>query len=83
MGNVWQLQEAKNKFSNLVEKAQHDGPQIVTKHGKESVVVLSVEEYQKICKPQSNLLNIMQNSPLAGIPLDTERDKSFSRETEL
>jgi prevent-host-death family protein len=83
MGNVWQLQEAKNKFSNLVEKAQHDGPQIVTKHGKESVVVLSVEEYQKICKPKSNLLNFMQNSPLAGIPLDTERDKSFSRETEL
>ena len=83
MGNVWQLQEAKNKFSSLVEKAQHEGPQIVTKHGKESVVVLSSEEYQKICKPKSRLLNFMQNSPLAGVLLDTERDKSFSRETEL
>ena len=34
MENIWQLQEAKNKFSNFVEKAQHNGPQIVTKRGK-------------------------------------------------
>ncbi len=40
MGNVWQLQEAKNKFSKLVDKARHDGPPIVTKHGKESVIIL-------------------------------------------
>jgi antitoxin Phd len=39
--NHWQLQEAKNKFSNLVETAQRKGPQIVTKHGKEAVVVVT------------------------------------------
>ncbi len=81
--NVWQLQEAKNKFSSLVEKAQHEGPQIVTKHGKESVVVLLVKEYQKISKPESNLLNFIQNSPLAGTSLDIECDKSLSRGVEL
>jgi len=43
--NSWQLQNAKNKFSNLVDKAQHNGPQIVTKHGKDAVVVLS-----KVCR---------------------------------
>ena len=83
MGNVWQLQEAKNKFSNLVDRAQNEGPQLVTKHGKESVVVLSVEDYQKITKPKSNLLNFLQSSPLSGTPLDIQRDKSTSREIEL
>ena len=37
--NHWQLQEAKNKFSSLVDKAQHNGPQIVTKQGKDADVV--------------------------------------------
>jgi antitoxin Phd len=83
MGNVWQLQEAKNKFSNLVDRAQNEGPQLVTKHGKESVVVLSVEDYQKITKPKSNLLNFLQSSPLSGTSLDIQRDKSTSREIEL
>jgi len=83
MGNVWQLQEAKNKFSNLVDRAQNEGPQLVTKHGKESVVVLSVEDYQKITKPKSNLLNFLQSSPLSGNSLDIQRDKSTSREIEL
>lgn len=83
MGHKWQLQEAKNKFSELVEKARNEGPQIVTRHGKESVVVLSVEEYRKIVKPESNLFQFMQNSPLHGISIDVERDKSPSREIDL
>jgi prevent-host-death family protein len=83
MGNVWQLQEAKNKFSNLVDRAQNEGPQLVTKHGKETVVVLSVEDYQKITKPKSNLLSFLQSSPLSGTSLDIQRDKSTSRQIEL
>ncbi len=83
MGNVWQLQVAKNKFSNLVDKAHHDGPQFVTKHGKESVVILSIEEYQKLSKPKSDLLSFFKNSPLSGINLDLARDKSPSRDIEL
>ena len=38
LNNLWQLQDAKNRFSNLVDKAKNYGPQIVTKHGKETVV---------------------------------------------
>jgi antitoxin Phd len=82
MENAWQLQDAKNKFSNLVEKAKHEGPQFVTKHGKESVVVLSVEDYKKIFKPQTNLLQFFQGSPLTGCSLKIKRDKSLSREIE-
>ncbi len=83
MRHTWQLQEAKNKFSKLVEKAQHEGPQFVTKHGKESVVVLSVEEYRKIVKPRSNLFQFIQTSPLSKTLINIERDKSLGRNIEL
>jgi len=83
MRHIWQLQEAKNKFSKLVEKAQYEGPQFVTKHGKESVVVLSVEEYQEIVKPKSNLFQFIQSSPLSKTSINIERDKSVSRDIEL
>ena len=83
MGNVWQLQDAKNKFSKFVDKAHHDGPQIVTKHGKESVVIIAIEDYQKLNKPKSDLVSFFNTSPLSGICLDLSRDKSSSRDTEL
>jgi prevent-host-death family protein len=83
MAHTWQLQEAKNKFSKLVEKAQFEGPQFVTKHGKETVVVLSMEEYQKIVKPKSNLFQFIQASPLLKTSIIIERDKSIARDIEL
>ena len=85
MSHAWQLQEAKNKFSNLVERAQQEGPQVVTKHGKAAVVVLSVEDYQKITKPKGkdSLLQFLRNSPLAGITLDVSREKTPPRDVEL
>ncbi len=79
----WQLQEAKNKFSEVVRKATEEGPQTVTKHGKDSVVVLSVEDYQKIKQPESSLADFLQQSPLASVELDLERDKSTSRDISL
>lgn len=83
MEHTWQLQEAKNKFSKLVEKALNEGPQFVTRHGKESVVVLSVEEYKKIVKPKSNLFQFIQTSPLSKTLINIERDKSPGRDIEL
>lgn len=85
MSHAWQLQEAKNKFSNLVERAQHEGPQVVTKHGKAAVVVLSVDDYQKITKPKGkgSLLQFLRDSPLAGVTLDVAREKTPPRNVEL
>lgn len=83
MNNVWQLQEAKNKFSSLVDKAHQDGPQIVTRHGKESVVVIAIEDYQKMSRPKSDLLSFFKSSPLVGLDIDFTRDKSPSRNIEL
>ncbi len=66
----WQLQEAKNKFSQLVEKARKFGPQIVTKHGKEAVVILSFEDYKKMIPPEDNLIEFLRKSPLAQSEID-------------
>lgn len=83
MRHAWQLQEAKNKFSNLVERARHEGPQVVTKHGKEAVVILSAEDYKKLKKPEINLCKFIQKSPLGGRSLDISRDKSKPRDVEI
>ena len=83
MSHAWQLQEAKNKFSNLVERAQQEGPQIVTKHGKEAVVVLSVDDYKKITKPKESLVVFLQKSPLGDLELDLSRDKNAPRDVAL
>ena len=83
MSHAWQLQEAKNKFSNLVERARTEGPQIVTKHGKESVVVLSVEDFKKLIRPKISLYKFLQASPFAGLNLDMTRDKKPPRDVSL
>jgi len=81
--NTWQLQEAKNKFSSLVEKAQKKGPQIVTKHGRKAVVVLSFDQYEKIVRPKTDIVTFFRKSPLAGIDLKITRNKDFPRDIEL
>ncbi len=81
--NYWQLQDAKNKFSKLVETAQQKGPQIVTKHGKKAVVILSINEYKRLTKPKTNLVHFFKNSPLAEEKIDLSRNKDFSRDIDL
>ncbi len=83
MQNTWALQDAKNRFSELVEQALHDGPQIVTRRGKDTVVVLSVEAFQKLTAKQESLVTFLRNSPLAGVELDLERQPDYGREVPL
>ena len=80
MQQIWQLQEAKNKFSQVVEKAIQNGPQVVTKHGVEVVVVLSYAEYRKMAIAQKKLSAFFRESPLVGVDLDLTRDKSDVRD---
>ncbi|MCB0037926.1 MAG: type II toxin-antitoxin system Phd/YefM family antitoxin [Anaerolineales bacterium] len=80
MVKTWQLQEAKNKFSQVVKDASTAGPQVVTRHGTEVAVVLSYEEYRKLMASQPKLSTFFRESPLFNIPLDLERDKTPARE---
>ena len=44
----WQVEEAKQKFSELVDRALEEGPQVVTRHGKEVAVLVDIEKYQEL-----------------------------------
>lgn len=81
--NTWQLQEAKSKFSQLVDNAINKAPQVVTKHGDKAVVVLSFDEYSKMTKPKLDLVSFLQQSPLSGVDIDTHRSKDTPRDIEL
>ncbi len=76
----WQVQEAKNKFSAVIDEALAEGPQIITRHGKEVAIVLSYETYRKMFASRSKLSEFFRNSPLAGSELDLERDRSSLRD---
>lgn len=79
MARIWQLQEAKNKFSEVVEEAMVSGPQIVTKRGVEAVIVLSYAEYRQMLLNQKSLSTFFKESPLAGVEIDLTRDASGLR----
>ncbi|HEU4323909.1 MAG TPA: type II toxin-antitoxin system Phd/YefM family antitoxin [Roseiflexaceae bacterium] len=79
MTRIWQLQDAKNKFSEVVEEAMNHGPQIITRRGVEAVIVLSYTEYQKMFLCQKKLSEFFRESPLTEIDLDLTRDQSGLR----
>jgi prevent-host-death family protein len=80
MARVWQLQEAKNKFSEVVEEAITHGPQVITKRGVEAVIVLSYAQYRTLLAKQQKLSTFFHESPLVGADLDLTRDKSGLRD---
>jgi prevent-host-death family protein len=70
----WALQDAKARFSEVVRKAKTEGPQRITVHGREEVVVVSIEEYRRLKDQRSGqaLVQLMQDSPLRDITIDHE-----------
>lgn len=83
MKNTWQLQEAKAKFSEVIKEAIQHGPQVITKHGVETALLISINDYKKVNKKQSKLSQFFRNSPLVNIDLDIKRSKDIPRETKL
>jgi prevent-host-death family protein len=71
----WQLQEAKAMFSEVVRSANQE-PQIITVHGKESAVILSIDDYRKLKFPRGSLVSFMEQSPWAGVELDLPERQS-------
>jgi antitoxin Phd len=63
-GKTWQLQEAKNHFSEVVDLAMKGGAQTVTKHGKPAVVIVSVEEYGRTRAPRKSLFQALRECPV-------------------
>jgi antitoxin Phd len=79
---AWQLQAAKQRFSELVERARRDGPQVVTKHGKEAVVVVSAEEYRQLRGDRPSLVEFIRSAPDFDV-LELDRADDRGRDVEL
>ena len=81
--NIWQIQEAKAKFSQVVEEATKRGYQLITKKGEFVAVILSKKEFDKMTKPETTLLDFFKSSPFPEIELDIKRSKDLPREIDL
>jgi len=82
-GGEWQLQEAKNRLSRVVEEARRGTPQTITLRGTPAAVVISFEKYQELTRPRSPLSEFFRSSPLHDVELDLERSRDTGREIEL
>jgi antitoxin Phd len=78
---AWQIQQAKARFSELVQKAIDEGPQTVTRRGKDIVVVVSAQQFELMKKRQIDLKDLLPY--LAPDEAYLERDKSLPRDVEL
>ena len=79
---MWQFAEAKNKFSEIVEKALADGPQFVTKHGREAVVVVSAAEYKRLTSQGISFKGYLCSGE-SFEEIDLVRDQSPVRDVDL
>jgi prevent-host-death family protein len=77
MDKIWQLHDAKNKFSKVIDCAITQGAQIVTRRGKKVVVIMAFEEYKHLQRQNSSLAQFLLTSPFSGSELKITRDKNL------
>ena len=81
----WLLQDAKARFSELVRRVRSEGPQHVTVHGRDEVVIVSAEEFRRLKGERSGeaLIAVLQDSPYRDIEIEPGREKMPVREVDL
>ena len=80
----WQLQDAKNRLSEVVRKASQEGPQVITVRGEDAVVVVAADEYGKLTRrSNASLAEFFRKSPLGGVTLDIQRSRDTGRRVKL
>ncbi len=84
-GNRWRLQDAKARLSEVVRQAQQRGPQRVTLHGRDAVVVVRADEFDRMRRPISgrDIVAALAASPLAGVNFERMTIKSSVRDVNL
>jgi antitoxin Phd len=81
---TWQIQQAKSRLSELIEKARSEGPQTITKHGKPSAVVLSIERYESMREAgKPDLIEVLLHRGPKFEDFEIERDRDTGREIDL
>jgi antitoxin Phd len=83
---IWQVQTAKARFSEVFRLARSEGPQRITRQGKEGVVMISDEQYDRLMvksRQPKSIIQFFRESPLVGVNLDLERDRDPGRDIKL
>ena len=70
MKGRWQLQEAKSRFSEVVDETLAHGPQRITRHGEDVVVIVSAKEFARLTRPKGDIVSFFSRSPLAEVDID-------------
>lgn len=88
--DYWQIQDAKQRFSEMIRAVTHDGPQIITRHGEEVAVVVDIAEYRRLTRPAVDLAGLLLGGPKlddsasdALADVEAERKADFGRPVEL
>lgn len=80
---VWQIQQAKQRLSEVIRLASSEGPQMITNRGEPIVWVISDQEYVELMQHQESIVDFFQRSPHRDIELNVERRKDGPRPVEL
>ncbi|MBF0410401.1 MAG: type II toxin-antitoxin system Phd/YefM family antitoxin [Candidatus Riflebacteria bacterium] len=83
MNTTWKLQDAKAQFSKVVESALKIGPQYVTRHGQNAVVIIAADEYEGLINPKVPFNEFLMSFPKISDQSIFERTKDFPRDIEL
>ena len=89
--HTWQVQEAKQRFSEVLRALTKEGPQTITKHGEEIAVVIDIEEYRRlVARPARDFIDALSGPPyftdeMIAImeEIEAERKKDFARDIDL
>ncbi len=76
---VWQVQEAKTRLSEVIERAHLEGPQTITRHGRERAVVLSIEDYRALLAHKPDFKAFLLGGPKFD-DFEIERDRDTGRD---
>jgi prevent-host-death family protein len=88
--DYWQIQEAKQRFSEMIRAVVHEGPQIITRHGDEVAVVVDIAEYRRLTRPTVDLTGLLLGGPALSddavnvlAEVEAERKADFGRQIDL
>jgi prevent-host-death family protein len=86
----WQIQDAKQRFSEMIRAVAHEGPQIITRHGDEVAVVVDIAEYRRLTRPTVDLTGLLLGGPALSdgavdvlAEVEAERKADFGRQIEI
>lgn len=86
----WQIQDAKQRFSEMIRAVTSDGPQVITRHGEDVAVVVDIREYRRLTGPSVDLASVLLGGPKVDdstadvfADIEAERKADFGRVVDL